>query len=184
MSENTLSVYEGLGSTVSIGSTTYNEVLQHYYTESLLLDNVKLMEWAGLLAEDLVYSVPMRQTRGLSEQSASVIRSVMHMDEDYRSVMGRVMRLSGKSAWAENPPSRIRRFVTNVQVFETDQADEFDVINYLLISRNRFDDDFFDLIPCERHDRLRKVDVGYKLSRREVIIDQALIGTPNLQIFL
>ena len=184
MSDKKLSVYEGLGDPVAIGSETYNEILQYYYTEALLLDNIKLQEWGTMLAEDLVYTVPVRQTRSLEDTSATVIRSVMHMDDDYGSIIGRIMRLCGKSAWAENPPSRIRRFVNNVQVFATDKSDEFDVINYLLITRNRFDDDFFDLIPCERHDRLRKVGGGYKLARREALIDQALLGTPNLQIFL
>jgi hypothetical protein len=31
---------------------------------------------------------------------------------------------------------------------------------------------------------LRKTDEGYLLARREVIIDQAVLGTPNLGIFL
>ncbi len=184
MSETTFSVYQGLGEPVAIGAETYNQILQHYYTEALLLDNMKLQEWGSMLAEDLVYTVPMRHTLDLASQSKTVIRTVMHMDDNYRSIMGRIMRLCGRSAWAENPPSRIRRFVSNVQVFNTDNSDEFSVINYAMVSRNRFDDDFFDLIPCERHDKLRKVDNGFKLFEREVIFDQALLGTPNLQIFL
>lgn len=184
MNSKNMSPYEGLGEQIAIGSVVYNQILEHYYREALLLDNIRLSDWAAMLAEDLVYTVPMRQTRGAENNARSVIRSVMHMDEDYGSIMLRVMRLGGKSAWAENPPSRIRRFVNNVQVFATDKDDEFDVINYLLVTRNRFDDDFFDLIPCERHDRLRKVQDEYKLVRREALIDQALLGTPNLQIFL
>jgi len=124
------------------------------------------------------------EKRAVRDSAESVVRSVMHMDDDYRSIMGRIMRLSGKSAWAEDPPSRLRRFVSNIQVFKTANADEFSVISYLLITRNRFDDDFFDLIPCERRDVVRRADSGFKLASREVIIDQALLGTPNLAIFL
>jgi hypothetical protein len=57
------------------------------------------------------------------------------------------------------------------------------VQSYLLVTRSRFDFDDFDLIPCERHDVIRKVGDTYKLSRREIIVDQAVIGTPNLGIF-
>lgn len=56
--------------------------------------------------------------------------------------------------------------------------------SYLLLTRNRFDSASFDLIPCERHDVIRKTESGYQLARREVIIDQAVLGTPNLGIFL
>ena len=181
---NMASPTAGLGNLIAIGSEHYNRVLQHYYTEALMLDNLQLSDWAALLAQDLVYTVPMRQTRSVDETAESYIRSVMHMDESYGSIMGRIMRLSGKSAWSENPASRVRRFVSNVQVFETEQADELASINYSLVTRNRFDDDFFDLIPCERHDRLRVTDDGLLLCRREVRIDQALLGTPNLSIFL
>lgn len=173
-----------MGNSVGIGSEIYNKVLQHYYTEALLLDNLRLQEWGASLATDLKYTVPVRQTRTVQDIEASYIRSVQHMDDDYGSIMGRIMRLSGKSAWSENPPSRTRRFVSNVQVFETQKSDEYTSINYLLLTRNRFDDDFFDLIPCQRNDLLRVVDGGLQLARREVLIDQAVLGTPNLSIFL
>jgi 3-phenylpropionate/cinnamic acid dioxygenase small subunit len=184
MSANEALASLDLGEAVAVGSELYNQVLQHYYNEALLLDHIKLQEWAATLAEDLRYTVPVRQTRTVQDTAESVVRTVMHMDDDYRSIMGRVMRLSGRSAWAEDPPSRLRRFVSNVQVFETAKQDEFSVISYLLITRNRFDDDFFDLIPCERRDLVRRDGAGFKLATREVIIDQALLGTPNLAIFL
>lgn len=173
-----------VGEAVAIGSELYNQILQHYYTEALLLDHIKLPEWGATLAEDLRYCVPVRQTRPVRDSEQSVVRSVMHMDENYRSIMGRIMRLDGNSAWAEDPPSRLRRFVSNVQVFRTEVDNEFQVISYLLITRNRFDDDFFDLIPCERRDVLRQNEADFKLASREVIIDQAVLGTPNLAIFL
>ncbi|NIB44107.1 aromatic-ring-hydroxylating dioxygenase subunit beta [Pseudomaricurvus alkylphenolicus] len=169
---------------IAIGSETYNEMLQFYYTEASLLDNIRLEEWGQMLAEDLKYGVPIRQTRMVKDTDATVVRSVQHYHDDYRSIMGRILRLSGKSAWAEDPPSRVRRFVSNIQVSKRENSDEFEVVSYLLITRNRFDDDFFDLIPCERHDLVRKTETGLKLAKREVILDQALLGTPNLAIFL
>jgi 3-phenylpropionate/cinnamic acid dioxygenase small subunit len=104
--------------------------------------------------------------------------------DDYRSIMGRILRLSGKSAWAEDPPSRTRRLVTNVFVEETDKSDEFVVTSYLLLTRSRFKDHHVDIISGERRDVLRLGEAGFKLARREVIIDQAVLGTPNLAVFL
>ncbi|GAB3101727.1 3-phenylpropionate/cinnamic acid dioxygenase subunit beta [Aestuariicella hydrocarbonica] len=182
-SEN-VNFFDQCSSPVGIGSELYNLVLGFYYSEAQLLDNLRFKEWGDTLAEDLKYSVPLRQTRLVKEQESSVIHSMRHMYDDYRSIMGRVMRLSGESAWAEDPASRVRRFVSNVQVYATTKPDELCVVSYLLITRNRFDDDHFDLIPCERRDLLRVSGDSFKLANREVILDQVLLGTPNLAIFL
>lgn len=182
--KDTVDFFEKCGAPVAIGSDIYNQVLGHYHHEAQLLDNLRFMEWSESLAEDIQYSVPMRQTLQVKQQENSVIRTMRHMYDDYRSLMGRVIRLSGNSAWAEDPASRTRRFVSNLQVYATDVPNEYCAVNYLLITRNRFDDDHFDLIPCERRDVLRMQDNGVKLANREVILDQVLLGTPNLAIFL
>lgn len=54
----------------------------------------------------------------------------------------------------------------------------------LMLSRSRFDFDYFDMIPCDRHDVLRKDGDTLQLARREILIYQSVIGTPNLAIFL
>ncbi|WP_079437237.1 aromatic-ring-hydroxylating dioxygenase subunit beta [Zoogloea sp. LCSB751] len=173
------------GEVVAIGSDTYNQVLGFLYREASLLDAISLKEWSALLATDLVYTVPLRQTRPMAQQAASIIRTVQHYHDDYRSIMGRVMRLTGtKSAWAEDPPSRTRRLVTNVQVSTTGVEGELAVVSYLLLTRSRFDSPDLDLISGERRDVLRYVAGELKLARREVILDQAVLGTPNLAIFL
>ncbi|OYU99631.1 MAG: aromatic-ring-hydroxylating dioxygenase subunit beta [Burkholderiales bacterium PBB5] len=173
------------GQTVPIGSPVYNEVLQFLYTEARLLDEIRLKEWAATLTEDLRYTAPLRETRPSAQQAASVVRSTQHFDDDWRSIMGRVMRLTGtKSAWAEDPPSRTRRLVTNVWVSQGEQADELQVRSYLLVTRSRFNFDELDLISGERFDVLRRVSGVLKLARREIVLDQAVLGTPNLAIFL
>ncbi|MNZ37859.1 Biphenyl dioxygenase subunit beta [compost metagenome] len=170
--------------TIPVGSEVYNKVVTFLYEEATLLDQIRLQEWGGRLATDLVYTVPLRHTRTQSEQSATIVRSVQHYHDDYRSIMGRILRLSGKSAWAEDPPSRTRRLVTNVFVEETHKADEFVVTSYLLMTRNRFKDHHVDIISGERRDVLRLTADGFMLARREVILDQAVLGTPNLAVFL
>jgi len=169
---------------VPVGADIYNQVVTFLYEEATLLDQIRLQEWAARLDTDLIYTVPLRHTRTQSELSASIVRSVQHYHDDYRSIMGRVLRLSGKSAWAEDPPSRTRRLVTNVFVEETATPDEYVVTSYLLLTRSRFKDHHVDIVSGERRDVLRMHEDGFKLARREVIIDQAVLGTPNLAVFL
>jgi 3-phenylpropionate/cinnamic acid dioxygenase small subunit len=179
----------GMGQTapvrIPVGSAIYNAVLEFLYDEACMLDEIRLKDWAATLAEDLVYTAPLRQTRPFANQEASVIRTMQHYHDTYRSIMGRIMRLTGtKSAWAEDPPSRTRRLVTNVLVYAGDAPDEFRVRSNLLITRSRFNFDEFDLISGERRDVLRKSGDSFKLARRETVLDQVVLGTPNLAIFL
>ena len=176
---------EAQGTLVPIGSPVYNQILQFLYVEARLLDEIRLQEWGATLAQDLIYTAPLRETRPVNQQAASVVRTMQHYHDDWRSVMGRIVRLTGtKSAWAEDPPSRTRRLVTNVLVEATDKPDEYSVRSYLLVTRSRFNFDEFDLISAERRDVLRVDGESFKLARREILLDQAVLGTPNLAIFL
>lgn len=171
---------------VPVGSDIHNRITEFLYDEARLLDQIRLNEWTQMLDTDLVYSAPVRTTRSIADQAKSVVRSVQHYKDNYRSVLGRVMRLTAtKSAWAEDPPSRTRRLVTNVFVETTERDNEFDVCSYMLVTRSRFSDDHYDLISGERHDLVRLGEDGrFKLARREIILDQSVLGTPNLAIFL
>jgi 3-phenylpropionate/cinnamic acid dioxygenase small subunit len=168
-----------------VGSALYNRIVEFLYEEAALLDQIRLQEWGARLAPDLIYTAPLRETRPMDQQNSSFVRTVQHFHDDWRSVMGRIMRLTGtKSAWAEDPPSRTRRLVTNVMAAKTAKADEFSVTSYLLVTRSRFNSPEYDLISAERRDILRQDGDSFKLARREIIVDQAVIGTPNFAIFL
>jgi len=170
---------------IAIGSPVYNEILEFLIDEAEMLDNLQLKEWAATLTKDLEYNAPLRRTRPTHKQSETVVRTVQHLHEDYGSIMLRVMRVADtRSAWGEDPPSRTRRFISNVRVYKTDKANEYKVQSYELVTRSRFDFEDFDLIPCERHDIIRRDGAELKLARREIMLDQAVIGTPNLGIFL
>jgi 3-phenylpropionate/cinnamic acid dioxygenase small subunit len=173
------------GDRIPVGSVLYSRIVEFLYEEAALLDQLRLQEWTTRLAQDLIYTAPLRETRPLDQQGAGMVRTMQHFHDDWRSVMGRIMRLTAtKSAWAEDPPSRTRRLVTNVLVAKTPKSDEFSATSYLLVTRSRFNFSEFDLISAERHDLLRQDGDSFKLARREIILDQAVLGTPNLAIFL
>jgi len=170
---------------VPVGSPTYNQIAEFLYEEAWLLDEIRLAEWVARLDFDLRYTCPVRQTRSLAQNAQSIVRSVMHFDETYASIRGRVGRITDtRSAWAEDPPSRTRRLVTNIMVESTDHPDEFEVKSYLLCSRSRFDETTLLMLSCVRHDLLRRHGDSFKLAQREIIIDQTVLGFPNLAIFL
>lgn len=169
---------------VECGAPIFNKIMGWYIREARLLDHRLLDEWATYLAEDLIYKVPVRETRRVQAWDAE-FGSVGHMDDDYESMVARVKRLTGtKSAWSEDPASRVRRFVTNVSVWETDTPDEYKVSSYMLLTRNRADARDYKQLSAERNDRLRWNGERFLLVHRTVLIDQVVLGMPNLAIFL
>jgi 3-phenylpropionate/cinnamic acid dioxygenase small subunit len=178
-------ILRGLTSTtrVPLGSEIYNRILETLYDEAAALDERRFDDWAAMLAEDLIYTAPLRVTRTGPHKDRDVMRTMFHFDDDYQSIMGRLGRL-GKSAWAEDPPSRTRRFVTNMRVGETDAAEVYEVVSYLYLERSRFDDPVNEHTSCERRDLWRLVTGKYMLARREIILDQSVLGMSNLAVFL
>jgi 3-phenylpropionate/cinnamic acid dioxygenase small subunit len=173
------------GKRVATGSALYNQILEFLYDEADMLDRRHFDEWAKLLEKDLIYTAPLRITRQGPNRDKTVIRTTMHYDDDYASIQGRLERLQTKSAWAEDPPSRTRRFVTNVRVWEAAKPGEFDVESYLLLTRNRYEYPELQHLSCVRHDLLRTDPAGtFKLARREIVIDESVVGMPNIALFL
>lgn len=169
---------------VPYGSEVYNQIMGWMIREARLLDHRQLDEWQTYLAEDLIYKVPVRLTRRV-QGFDNEFSDVGHMDDDYGSMTARVQRLTGtKSAWSEDPASRVRRFVTNVSVWETDIPGEYKVSSYLLLTRNRADARDYKQLSAERNDRLRWNGERYLLAHRIVLVDQVVLGMPNLAIFL
>ena len=168
---------------VRVGSPVYNALLETLYDEAAALDERRIDDWTAMLCEDLIYQAPVRMTRTGKTRDMDVMRTMFHFDENYGSILMRTGRLQ-KSAWAEDPPSRCRRFVTNVRIGECETAGEYEVISYLYLERSRGDNPDNEHMTAERRDIWRDVDGTYKLASREIIVDQSVLGMSNFAVFL
>jgi ethylbenzene dioxygenase beta subunit len=153
------------------------------YREALLLDHYRYRDWLNTLSQDVQYRMPIRTSReaahapGFSEVG-------FHFDETWGRLDQRVRRLETEYAWAEDPPSRVRRFVTNVLVDPDSQPEEPRVSSYLLVIRARLEDVQSHFLSAERRDVLRDEGDGYRLLDRLILLDHTIVPTPNLGIFL
>jgi 3-phenylpropionate/cinnamic acid dioxygenase small subunit len=162
---------------------TYWEVYEFLMREAELLDGHRERECVELCTDDVVYRMPVRETR---ERGAGdgFNESMYYFDETRGSLELRVRRLETKYAWAEDPPSRTRHFVTNIRVSAADDADELLVRSNLLLYRSQGTDLHHDLIAAERRDVLRRTDGGLRLAWREILLDHSVLTTHNLSVFL
>jgi 3-phenylpropionate/cinnamic acid dioxygenase small subunit len=150
--------------------------------EAELLDGGRLREWLALLAEDVSYRMPVTVTA--RRESERAVGDMDHWDEDLYSLTKRVERLESEHAWTEDPASRTRRFVTNVRVTPGQQAGHIAVRSYVLLFRSRGDERSADLVSAERRDVLLAGDEDWRLVRRLIRVDESVLRTQNLAVFL
>lgn len=159
------------------------DVLEFLYREAELVDTGRFEDWLSLLTDDIRYHMPARLTR---ERGSEPDRSdqMQFFWDDRTTLELRVRRLRTDFAWAEDPPSRTRHFISNVRIAPAAAVSELDVRSNVLIYRNRGDVAQFELISGERRDVLRLSDGAWRLARREFVVDQATLGSTNLGIFV
>jgi 3-phenylpropionate/cinnamic acid dioxygenase small subunit len=85
-------------------------------------------------------------------------------------------------AWAEDPPSRTRHLITNIEVEEGDTASELKVYSNYLVYRTRGETEQ-DFYVGRREDILQHVDGAWKIARRKISLDQNVLLAKNLSIF-
>ena len=159
----------------------HQDAHQFLVEEAALLDSADYEGWLGLLTEDIEYLMPVRVTtaRGAGFDS---LGDMAHFDENLYSLRKRVQRFATEHAWTEDPPSRTRHFVSNVRTFE--RGVDLVVESALLLFRSRGDTREADLVSAGRSDLLRATFGGLRLARREITVDESVLRTQNLAVFL
>ena len=108
------------------------EVEQFLYREARLLDERRFHEWLELWTDDARYWVPVRTSRypriskAISiqdpdryvEDEVSREGELAILDETKEGLERRIARLDTGMAWAEDPPSRTRHLLSNIEVEE------------------------------------------------------------------
>lgn len=150
--------------------------------EAELLDDRREREWLErMVSKSIVYQIPVRITVERARGSG-FCKETFHLDERYGSLSSRIARNESGYAWAEDPPSRCRHFVSNIRVGELVQG-SINVRSNILIYRTRQDQTTPQLLAGERRDVLTYEDEDLRLSSRQVLLDLTAIATHNLALF-
>lgn len=168
---------------LSYSDDRHLEAHQFLVDESYLLDAQLYDEWLSVLTDDIRYNLPVRVTtaRGAGFDTSP---GMSHFDEDKYSLSMRVARFATEHAWTEDPPSRLRHYITNVRTFSTDVDNELFVQSAVLLFRSRGDNREPNLVSALREDILRRDGESLKLARRLVLVDESVVRMQNLAIFL
>ena len=169
----------GLG---TVDPATYTLAAQFLALEARLLDEGRDEEWLELLDDELLYTIPVRQAA--LPVSDEVHRNAWRVRDTKAHIAVRIRRGDQGHAYSEVPPSRTCRLVGSVLVESTEKPDVIAVHSSLLLYRQRGIDVHFDLVPARRNDLLRLTDAGPRLLRREIVLTETTLKTPNLGVFL
>ena len=161
-----------------------HEVEEFLFLEADVLDSRRYDDWLALLTEDIHYWMPVRRTTTAREVDREFTKpgGVAFFDDDFATLKMRVDRMRLGRAWAEDPPSRTRRLITNVRVVEGDgvgEGAEVTAASNFHLYRTRLDSEEDSWIG-RREDVLRRVDGEFRLARRHVFLEQTVILAQNL----
>src|ERR1700677_1331729 len=163
------------------------DVEDFYYHEADLLDERRFRDWLDLLAEDITYFMPIRRNVKFGQHEArentKLGEGISWFDEDKWTLTKRVEQILTGVHYAEEPLSRICHMVSNVQIRgvrpDLEQPQEIDVTSRFLIYQNRVEYETYTFVG-RRNDMLRMTDAGWKVARREILLEQNILLAKNL----
>ncbi|HEV7879010.1 3-phenylpropionate/cinnamic acid dioxygenase subunit beta [Bradyrhizobium sp.] len=160
------------------------------YAEADLLDNRQFRDWLNLLADDMTYFMPIRRNVkfGQHAQRENTVQGsgISWFDEDKWTLTKRVDQILTGVHYAEEPLSRVCHMVSNVQVLgatpSLEAPQEVEVRCRFLVYQNRIEYETYTFVG-KRTDLIRKTSDGWKIARREILLDQNVLLAKNLSTF-
>ena len=159
------------------------------YREARLLDDRRFHEWLDCFTEDTHYWMPTRinRLRERDDEDWAVSRELSSpnqmawFDDTKLGLRQRVARLDTGMAWAEEPPSRTRHYVTNIEVERGEHEGEVKVYCNFLVYRSRLEYEQDTFNGC-RIDILRQTGASWQVAKRTIIYDDTVLPAKNLSI--
>lgn len=175
---------------------TLHDIERFLYREARLLDECKFQEWLELLTDDIRYWMPVMgrryraSSKGIAildpdryeEREFSTEGELAILDETKDSLARRVARLDTGMAWAEDPPSRTCRIISNIEVCEENSEAEVEVHSNFILYRTRGESEQ-DIYVGSRRDALRCVRGDWRIAYRKIILPQNVLSQKNVSNF-
>jgi len=155
------------------------DVEQLLYREAHLLDTGLFHDWLALMAPDLRYWAPVRAEIPRRREKETEALRLPLFDETKASLALRISRLDTGLAWVDTPPTRTRRFVSNVMA-ESDPDGLVSVRSNFILFRSRSSAEEW-VVVGSREDRWTRAN-SWLLRERKIILDHCTVE--NLPLFL
>lgn len=145
------------------------DIQQLLAREAHLLDERRFKEWLDLLTDDVEYLMP------LTEHVQGKVPPAGHpiIKDDKPMLMARIAKDDTGFSHVETPVSMTCHMITNVLI-EEEEGDEVGVKSSFVVRQARKLRDEAWWVG-RRHDRLRRVDGGWRIARRCIHLDATVL---------
>jgi benzoate/toluate 1,2-dioxygenase subunit beta len=139
----------------------YRRVENFLYREARLMDENAYAEWLSLWAEEALYWVPCN----VDDPDPNLQVSAIY--DDRRRLEERIGRLRDGPAYAQDPKSRMRRVISNIEIEEGAGGDITTYSNFVLAELRRGVQDVF---AGRAIHKLRRDGESYKITFKKVLL--------------
>ena len=162
----------------------HHQISQFYYREARTLQERRYTEWLEqFIAEDIHYWMPICELRlAKDKRPEPTPDDAAIFNDNYDDLKLRVGRLNTGQVWMEDPPSRIRYMIGNIEAYESDKPDELKVYCNLSVYRHRRQSEEAQH-RIGREDTLRLTDSDLRIVSRKLLIDARVTQDKNLYFF-
>ena len=137
------------------------QVEQFLYHEALLMDEHRYDEWLALWTEPALYWIPSNRDEVDPRREVSLIY------DDWVRLQLRIARLKSGFAHAQEPKSRMRRIISNIEVEQAPGGEVVAHSNFMLAELRRGKQDLF---AGRTTHRLRPDQGAFKMLSKKVLL--------------
>ncbi|MEK7214160.1 MAG: aromatic-ring-hydroxylating dioxygenase subunit beta [Chloroflexota bacterium] len=145
------------------------------YHEANLADENRYDEWESLWTEDALYWVPFGKDDPDPSRDASIIY------DNRGRISSRLHQLKSDVHWIQDPPSRMRRLITNILVEEIENGELLVNSNFMLVELRQHQQ---NLWAGRTIHKLRPDNGTFKMALKKVLLVNNAEVLPHLSILL
>lgn len=156
----------------------YRLVEDFIYWEATLADESRYEEWESLLTDDMMYWVPRGEGDWDGDKQVSIIN-------DNRSRLAtRLRQLKTGTRHSQNPPSPMRRLISNLRVERADEDAYRASANFVLYEMQVQSTRRLNVWPGKVVYGLRRQDDGLAMCSKTVTLVQGAAPIPTLSFII
>jgi len=157
----------------------YSAVVEFLHREARLADEARYAEWHALWADDGVYWVP-----ATTDPAADPEKHLSHIYDNRTRLDTRIKLLQTGHRYSQEPPSLMRRLISNVEVERAENGEFVAASNFILAELSvQAKHEMHWWVGRTTH-RLRLVDGALKMSQKKVVLVNAAEPLPNLSFLI
>ena len=142
-------------------SASQSKVESFLYREARLMDESAYDEWLSLWTDDALYWVPCNR------DDSDPAREISAVYDDRARLQTRIDRLKSGVAFAQEPKSRMRRLISNIEIEDAGNGDLMVSSNFILVELRRSKQDVF---AGRTIHRLRPEGDSFRISHKKVLL--------------